>query len=236
MENKFKMQLREFDLDLTADQENMFNRYYELLEEWNGVMNLTSIIDHDEVYEKHFIDSLAIAKAIDMNSVHTLIDVGTGAGFPGIPLKIVYPQLNVVLLDSLNKRVHFLNTVIDELNLNNISAVHGRAEDLAKKVEYREKFDICVSRAVADLSILSEYCIPFVKIGGNFISYKGREIDNEISRSIRAIHILGGELKESIKFQLPYSEIGRSFVMIEKKKSTPIKYPRKAGVPSKEPL
>ena len=236
MKDKFKEQLCEFGIDLTTEQEDQFQRYFELLTEWNRVMNLTSISEQDEVYEKHFADSLAVAKFIDMNSIHSLIDIGTGAGFPGIPLKIAFPHLKVTLLDSLNKRVRFLNTVIDELRLEKIDAFHGRAEEFAKKESYRESYDLSVSRAVAALSILSEYCIPFVNIGGYFVAYKSSEADDEINRSTSAFQILGGDLKDYIKFQIPYSEIGRSFVVIEKKKKTPGKYPRKAGTPAKEPL
>lgn len=213
-----------------------FHKYYELLTEWNEKINLTAITEYDEVVEKHFIDSLSLERAVDLSKISTVIDVGTGAGFPGIPLKIVYPHLDVILLDSLNKRVKFLNTVIDELGLDNIKAVHGRAEDIAKREEYREKFDLCVSRAVANLSTLSEYCIPFVKREGLFVSYKSGNIDEEVKNAEKAVRILGGKILEVSKFQLENTDLGRSLVKIKKEKCTPGKYPRKAGVPAKEPL
>lgn len=236
MENRFENQLKDLNIHLEESQKQQFQKYYELLTEWNKVMNLTGITDYDEVNEKHFVDSLSIVKAIDIEKIKTVIDIGTGAGFPGLPLKIVYPHLNIVLLDSLNKRVKFLNTVIDELGLNNIETLHGRAEDYAKQKEYREQFDLCVSRAVANLSTLSEYCIPYIRIGGIFISYKSGNIEKELEASQKAVKILGGKPIETVKFQLPGTEIGRSFVKIEKKEHTKNKYPRKAGLPSREPI
>lgn len=236
MKNKFFQQLERLDIHLSEKQEKQFYQYYELLVKWNKVMNLTAIVDYEEVQEKHFIDSLSLVKMINIKSVHTLIDVGTGAGFPGLPLKIVFPHLEVILLDSLQKRILFLNEVIHDLRLFQIEAKHGRAEDYAKNVKYRENFDLCVSRAVADLSVLSEYCIPFVKIGGKFISYKSDLIDEEVKHSENAIHILGGDIQKIEKFQLPESEIKRSFISISKERTTDKRYPRKAGIPLKKPL
>lgn len=235
-DKKFEQQLAELEIKLSEEQKEQFHQYYELLVEWNKVMNLTGITEYDEVNEKHFVDSLSVKKVIDLEKIESVIDIGTGAGFPGIPLKIAYPHLHVVLLDSLQKRIKFLDTVIETLGLENIETLHGRAEDYAKKVEYREKFDVCVSRAVANLSTLSEYCIPYVKKGGAFISYKSGEVDEEVKQSEKAVQILGGKIKDIIKFQLPGTEIGRSFVKIEKVESTKKKYPRKAGLPAKEPL
>lgn len=235
-DKKFEQQLAELEIKLSEKQKEQFHQYYELLVEWNKVMNLTGITEYDEVNEKHFVDSLSVKKVIDLEKIESVIDIGTGAGFPGIPLKIAYPHLHVVLLDSLQKRIKFLDTVIETLGLENIETLHGRAEDYAKKVEYREQFDICVSRAVANLSTLSEYCIPYVKKGGAFISYKSGEVDEEVKQSEKAVQILGGKIKDIIKFQLPGTEIGRSFVKIEKVESTKKKYPRKAGLPAKEPL
>ncbi len=236
MSDKFELQLQNLNIELSDTQKQQFDKYYELLVEWNKVMNLTGITEYDEVNEKHFTDSLALVKAIDINKVHSVIDIGTGAGFPGIPLKIAFPNLKIVLLDSLNKRIKFLNAVIEELGLDNVVTLHGRAEDYARDEEYREKFDLCVSRAVANLSTLSEYCIPYVKKGGMFIPYKSGSIDEELKQSEKAISILGGKLVDTVKFELPGTEIGRSFVKISKIKNTGKKFPRKAGLPSKEPI
>ena len=236
MSQIFENKLNALSIMLTDIQKQQFDQFYELLVEWNKVMNLTGITEYEEVNEKHFIDSLSLVKAIDVNKVETVIDIGTGAGFPGIPLKIAFPHMNVVLLDSLNKRIQFLNTVIMELGLKDIKTIHGRAEDFAKQSEYREKFDLCVSRAVANLSTLSEYCLPYVKVGGMFIPYKSGEIDDEVQQAENAIRILGGKLDDVIKFQLPETEVNRSFIKVIKIQNTSKKYPRKAGLPSKEPL
>ena len=236
MENKFDNELEKMNIRLTDDQKSQFDLYYELLIEWNRVMNLTGITDYDEVNLKHFTDSLTISRIIDMAQINTLIDVRTGAGFPGIPIKIAFPHIKVYLLDSLNKRIKFLNEVIKKLGLKNIYAFHGRAEDFAKDRQYREKFDVCVSRAVANLSTLSEYCIPFVKTGGYFVSYKGGDSDEEVIRSENAITLLGGEIENTDRFFLPDTDMGRTLIKIRKRKSTPNRYPRKAGIPSKEPL
>lgn len=236
MSQIFKKKLGALGLSLSEHQHKQFDDFYELLVEWNKVMNLTGITEYEEVNEKHFVDSLSIVKAIDINKVENVIDVGTGAGFPGIPLKIAFPQLKVVLLDSLNKRINFLNTVIDALGLKDIQTIHGRAEDFAKKAEYREQFDLCVSRAVANLATLSEYCLPYVSVDGIFVPYKSGEIDDELSSSKKAIHVLGGKVNDVIKFQLPNTDIGRSFVVINKHEKTAKRYPRKAGLPAKEPI
>ena len=231
-----KNTMEQFGITLTDDQCSQFDRYYELLTEWNKVMNLTGITEYNDVVVKHFADSITLTRVMDLRSVESILDMGTGAGFPGIPLKIVFPHINMVLLDSLNKRIKFLNTVISELNLDHITAVHGRAEDLARKVEYREKFDCCVSRAVANLSTLSEYCLPFVKCGGSFVSYKSGSSDEEVEKSKKAVNILGGIIKNVDKFTLLGTDMGRALVYVEKVKNTPKRYPRKAGMPGKEPL
>ena len=236
MSQIFETKLSELGITLNEAQKRQFDQFYELLVEWNKVMNLTGITEYEEVNEKHFVDSLSIVKAIDMDSVETVIDIGTGAGFPGIPLKIAFPNLKVVLLDSLNKRIQFLNTVIDTLQLTDIQTIHGRAEDFAKQQAYREQFDLCVSRAVANLATLSEYCLPYVKVDGMFIPYKSGEITEELQQSQNAIHVLGGKVTDVVKFRLPGTEIGRSFVKIKKVQNTAKKYPRKAGLPSKEPI
>ncbi len=227
---------KKIGITLTEKQIEQFLNYYEYLVEKNKVMNLTAITEYEEVVLKHFVDSLSIVKAVDMSKYHRLLDLGTGAGFPGIPLKIAFPDIEVVLMDSLNKRIKFLEEVIEKLELNKITAVHARAEEGARKAEYREKFDICVSRAVANLSSLTEYCLPFVKQKGVFVSYKSMKVDDEIANAKKAVSILGGEIKKIEEFLLPDTEIGRSFVVIEKVKTTPGKYPRKAGLPTKEPL
>lgn len=236
MSKIFEEKLHSLGIELTEEQYKQFDKYYELLVEWNKVMNLTGITEYEEVNEKHFVDSLSIVKAVDISKVQAVIDIGTGAGFPGIPLKIVFPQLKITLLDSLNKRIKFLDTVITELGLENIETIHGRAEDFAKKAEYREQYDLCVSRAVANLSTLSEYCLPFVRVGGMFVPYKSGEIDQEVNEAGTAIKVLGGKKIEVVKFQLPESDINRSFVLINKVKNTGKKFPRKAGMAAKEPI
>lgn len=231
-------QCEELEILLSDNQKEQFFCYYEMLIEWNKVMNLTTITEISDVITKHFADSLLLVKAIPniKKSPYYCIDVGTGAGFPGIPLKIAFPQLKFVLLDSLNKRVGFLNAVINELRLENITAVHGRAEDLAHNAEYRESFDLCVSRAVANMSTLSEYCLPFVKTGGLFIPYKSGKIEEEKNSAVSAINKLGGNMESVISLLLPGSDVERTFIPVKKVKATQKKYPRKAGLPSKEPL
>lgn len=236
MNNVLTKKVKELSIVLNDKQIQQFEQYHNILVEWNKVMNLTAITEYEEVVEKHFLDSLTIVDAINMEKIETLIDVGTGAGFPGIPLKIAFPHLKVTLLDSLNKRIKFLNEVIDLLELDDIKTIHGRAEDYAKQAEYREQYDICVSRAVANLATLSEYCLPYVKVDGLFVPYKSGEIDEELKSSEKAVSILGGKVEEVVKFQLPGTDIGRSFVKIHKIKETKKKYPRKAGMPTKEPL
>lgn len=236
MNNVLTEKVKELSIVLNDKQIQQFEQYYNILVEWNKVMNLTAITEYEEVVEKHFLDSLTIVNAIHVKKIETLIDVGTGAGFPGIPLKIAFPHLKVTLLDSLNKRIKFLNEVINLLELNDIKAIHGRAEDYAKQAEYREQYDICVSRAVANLATLSEYCLPYVKVDGLFVPYKSGEIDEELKSSEKAVSILGGKVEEVVKFQLPGTDIGRSFVKIHKIKETKKKYPRKAGMPTKNHL
>jgi 16S rRNA (guanine527-N7)-methyltransferase len=224
----------EIGIALNEEQVNQFYRYMELLLEWNEKINLTAITKPEEIILKHFIDSITIAEKVPKNS--KLIDVGTGAGFPGIPLKIIREDIEVTLLDSLNKRINFLNEVIDQLNLKNIKTFHSRAEEFGKNNQYREKFDCATSRAVANLSTLSEYLIPLVKIGGCCICMKGSEVEEEIVQSKKAVSILGGKIEKIEKFQLPKSDMNRNIIVIHKVKQTPQKYPRKAGMPAKEPI
>lgn len=258
---KFKKGLDYIGITLNDRQIEQFLKYYELLVEKNKVMNLTAITEFDEVIEKHFIDSLLLAKVVDLRGNLKIIDLGTGAGFPGLPIKIAFPQVHMVLADSLNKRIKFLDEVIEALDLNDsgsiqvseetefagnypsdiddlpgIKTVHGRAEDLGRKSEYREQFDLCVSRAVANLATLSEYCLPFVKVGGYFVSYKSGNVDNELQQSQKAIHILSGDAIKCEKMSLPGTDVGRSFVIVRKNAPIHKKYPRKAGTPGKEPL
>ena len=235
-ETMFIQQTRELGINIKQSQERTFEKYYKELLRWNERMNLTGITKRKEVYEKHFLDSLSLVKAIDLKKESFILDIGTGAGFPGIPLKIVFPHLRVVLLDSLRKRVDFLEHLINYLELDEIESYHGRAEDFAKEEEFRQQFDIVVSRAVSSLPILSEYSLPFVKVGGFFVPYKGGDVDEEVKNSIYAIEILGGKFQECISFELPMTNISRSLLKIEKVLDTPAKYPRRAGKAEKSPL
>ena len=232
--DKFRSGLEKLNISLTEEQIQQFLTYYEFLVETNKVMNLTAITEFDEVIEKHFLDSLSLCQVYDLNRDVYILDMGTGAGFPGIPLKIAFPEINLVLADSLNKRIKFLQEVIDKLGLQKVEALHARAEEMGRNKQYREQFDLCVSRAVANLSSLSEYCIPFVKEGGKFISYKSGEIEEEVNAAKKAITVLGGKVEDVCKFDL--YEQKRSFVIIGKQKKTPKAYPRKAGTPTKSPL
>lgn len=229
-------ELKKLNIDLNKEQITQLLTFYDLLIEKNKVMNLTAITEYEEFIYKHFIDSLSLSRIYNLNRPISMIDLGTGAGFPGIPLKIVYPNLNIILLDSLNKRIQFLNGVIQELNLKNINAIHGRAEEVGQMKEYREAFELCVSRAVANLAVLSEYCIPLVKKGGYFISYKSSEIEEELETSKKAIQTLGGSIHNIDYFKLAGTDMERSLVMIKKINTTPKKYPRNPGKPGKEPI
>lgn len=234
--SKFEKSLEKLNIHLSEHQIQQFMTYYEMLVETNKVMNLTAITEFDEVIDKHFVDSLALIQVVDLKRPLKVIDVGTGAGFPGIPLKIAFPELKIVLLDSLNKRIQFLNQVIDTLGLEDITTIHGRAEDFGRNPEYREGFDLCVSRAVANLSTLSEYCVPFIQIGGQFIPYKSGKIKEELENAKKAVDILGGKIIKCENYALVDTDMERSLVVIEKVKATKKAYPRKAGKPSKEPL
>lgn len=236
MDNFLKEYIGKIGIELDDNQVLQLNKYYEMLVDKNKVMNLTAITEYRDVVVKHFADSLAIIKAFDLNKINSLIDVGTGAGFPGMVLKIVFPQIKVTLLDSLNKRIKFLDEVIDELSLTDINTIHGRAEDFAHDIKFRENYDLCVSRAVANLSTLSEYCIPFVKVNGYFISYKASDCMDEVDAATKAISLLGAKKPEFDKYVLPDTDIERYFILVCKNTKTKPIFPRKAGIPSKEPL
>lgn len=236
MDNILIKSLHQLDIETDSIQTQQLKDFYSILIEWNKFMNLTGITSYEEVVKKHFLDSLAIVKVQDISEINKIIDIGTGAGFPGIPLKIIYPHLDITLLDSLKKRIKFLDAVVNELKLKNVNLIHGRAEDYARQKIYREKYELCVSRAVANLSTLSEYCLPYIKIDGVFIPYKSGDIENEIAKSKKAVKLLGGKIKSVTKFQLPGTDINRSFVLIKKIETTNKIYPRKAGIPTKEPL
>lgn len=225
-----------YGLKLTESQISDFNVYYELLVEWNQKINLTALTSPEDVAVKHIIDSLSCFKQELFKPGTTLIDVGTGAGFPGLPLKIYYPELKLTLLDSLNKRVKFLQLVVDKLNLNGMEVIHARSEEAARQKKYREKFDLASARAVARLPILAEYCLPFVKVGGTFIALKGRQYEEEITEADKAVKVLGGKITEAVPVKLPGLEDKRAVIYIAKIKKTPAVYPRKAGTPERNPI
>ena len=215
---------------------NNFIKYKELVKEWNQKINLTAITEDEEIIKKHFIDSIKVFKCDHVKNAKTIIDIGTGGGFPGIPMKIVKSDNNMVLLDSLNKRIKFLNEVIDELGLENINTIHGRAEDFAQTAEYRQKFDLAVSRAVANLTVLLELCLPYVKVGGHLVALKGPAIDDEIKNAGTALKILGGVVEEVIEVDIEGSDLKHNLLVVKKVKDTPKKYPRKAGMVTKNPI
>ena len=236
MNSRFIEQLEDIGITLNSKKEQEFEAYWSMLQKWNNKINLTRIVDREDVYEKHFLDSLSVVKALPIKEGQKIIDIGTGAGLPGMPIKIVFPDTEVLLVDSLEKRVDFLNRAIRELELKNIRVIHGRAEQLAKEGEYRESYDLAVSRAVANLSTLSEYNMPFLKTGGHFVAYKGSNISDELEKGKNAIDILGGKIKLVKEFKLPLTNINRTIVVIGKTSKTPEKYPRRAGIPEKRPL
>lgn len=233
---QFMKDVSSLGISLSEKQVEQFLRYYEMLVQWNEMMNLTAITDYEDVMKKHFVDSLSLVKVCDLTGSLSLIDVGTGAGFPGLAIKIAFPDIKVTLLDSLGKRIHFLEEVISNLGIQGVNAVHGRAEDYVKHSKIRESFDLCVSRAVANLSTLSEYCLPFVKVDGLFVSYKSEKVAEELENAERAISILGGVVEDQVELMLPDTDIYRNLVMIRKIQKTALKYPRKAGLPSRNPL
>lgn len=234
-ESQFVQQLESKGFTVTEEQRKQFAIYYENLVEWNKLMNLTAVTEKEEVYLKHFFDSITPSFYFDFNKVQSICDVGAGAGFPSIPLKIMFPHLEVTIVDSLNKRINFLNHLSAELDLTNVRFIHDRAETFGKG-EYRESFDVVTARAVARLSVLSELCLPLVKKGGHFIALKGAQGEIEVEEGLFAIGILGGEVIDNHSLVLPEEESTRYILDIKKKRQTPKKYPRKPGTPNKEPL
>ncbi|MBV7275780.1 16S rRNA (guanine(527)-N(7))-methyltransferase RsmG [Clostridium thailandense] len=226
------------DVGLSMNEEiyRKFIQYKDLIKFWNEKVNLTAITDDEQIIKKHFIDSIKIFKFSPLKEAQSIIDIGTGAGFPGIPIKIIKSDVDMILLDSLNKRINFLNEVINKIELKYTTTIHGRAEDFSRKSEYREKCDVAVSRAVANLAVLSELCIPYVKVGGHFIAMKGPSVEDEIQEGKNAVSILGGKIEDIIKIEIEDSDLKHNLVVIKKVKETPNIYPRRAGTAAKKPL
>lgn len=223
-------------LNFNDDIYNKFMTYKTLIQEWNEKINLTAITEDEEIIKKHFIDSIQCYKFKEFHNFKTIIDIGTGAGFPGIPIKIADKNKKITLLDSLNKRINFLNEVIGKLGLDGITAVHSRAEDLAQRSEHREKYDCVVSRAVANMAVLSEYCLPYAKVGGYFMALKGPAVEEEIMNAKKAIITLGGEIEDILPVSIENTDLKHNIVIVRKVKNTSKEYPRKAGVISKKPI
>lgn len=236
IQQQFVQLLEKHEIKLNTQQLDQFEKYYETLVEWNEKMNLTGITERDQVYLKHFYDSLSVAFHFNVNSVNSVADIGSGAGFPSIPLKIAFPHLKVTIIDSLNKRISFLKEIVSQLGLTDTECVHGRAEDIARLPKYRDQFDLVTARAVARLQVLNEFCLPFTKKDGTFIAMKGSEIDEELQAAAYSLAELRGKVVRVIQMLLPIEESMRHFVEIQKLAATPAKYPRKAGLPLKEPL
>lgn len=227
---------KDVDMDLTDKQYEQFIKYMRLVQEWNQKINLTTILEDEEFIKKHFIDSIKAFKSNELKEAKTLIDVGTGAGFPGLPIAIMNENIQVTLLDSLNKKINFLNLVVNELGLKNVKTIHSRAEDGANDKYLREKFDIAVSRAVANMAVLSEFCLPYVKVQGCFIALKGPAVEDELKDCKNALGVLGGKLKEVIKVDIEDTDLKHNIVVVNKIKECPLSYPRKAGSITKKPL
>ncbi|MFV0518108.1 MAG: 16S rRNA (guanine(527)-N(7))-methyltransferase RsmG [Aminipila sp.] len=226
------------ELEISYDHKmiEQFEKYMELILQWNEKVNLTAITDREEFIKKHYIDSILCYHFNEVNKAVKIIDVGTGGGFPGIPLAIIFPEKKFVLMDSLKKRLNIIDDLTEKLGISNVTTLHGRAEDLGKSKEHREQYDLCISRAVANLATLSEYCLPFIKRGGNFLAYKGIKAEEEIKEANKAIFLLGGKIDREEKVSLPGYDLEHTIIVIDKVQNTSIKYPRKAGTPAKEPL
>lgn len=236
IQKDFVHRLEERGITINEKQLDQFENYFKILVEWNEKMNLTGITERDQVYMKHFYDSVSLAFYVDMEKVGSLADIGSGAGFPGIPLKICFPHLKLTIVDSLNKRINFLKHVADSIGLDEVELLHGRAEEVARKHGYRDGFDLVTARAVARMAVLNEFCLPFVKVGGQFAAMKGSDPTEEIAEAARSFKELRGSLRKVNSFSLPVEESDRHIVVIDKKGPTPMKYPRKAGTASKTPL
>lgn len=234
--NIMKKASDDVNMEFNEEKYNKFIKYMRLVQEWNEKINLTAITEDEEFVKKHFIDCIKAFKSDEIKSAKTLIDVGTGAGFPGVPIAIMRDDLEVTLLDSLNKRINFLNLVVKELDLKNVKTIHSRAEDGARKVELRESFDVATSRAVANMAVLSEFCLPYVKVGGNFVALKGPAIEEELKNSTNALGVLGGKLKHVIEVTIEDTDLKHNIVVVSKKKECPKSYPRKAGIITKKPI
>ena len=231
-----KQAANDVDMELSEKQYDQFIKYMKLVQEWNQKINLTAITEDEEFIKKHFIDCIKAFKSNELKSASSLIDVGTGAGFPGIPIAIMRPDLSVTLLDSLNKRINFLNIVVNALGLTNVKTIHSRAEDGARIKELRENFDIATSRAVANMTVLAEFCIPYIKVGGHFVALKGPAIEEELANSKNALGVLGGKLKDVIEVEIEGTDVKHNIVIVDKVKECPSSYPRKAGIVTKKPL
>ncbi|MCJ8013062.1 16S rRNA (guanine(527)-N(7))-methyltransferase RsmG [Paenibacillus sp. KQZ6P-2] len=236
IQEAFTQRLHEKGIEVSSSQLEQFETYYQELVSWNEKMNLTGITDREQVYTKHFYDSISLAFYVDMNQVKTMADIGSGAGFPGIPLKICFPHLHLTIIDSLNKRINFLQHVVQETGLEYVQSLHGRAEDWARKPEHRDHYDLVTARAVAKLSVLNEFCLPYVKVGGVFAAMKGSSPDEEVKEASRSLKELKGKLNRVEQFTLPVEESERHIIVIDKTGATPGKYPRKAGTAIKTPL
>lgn len=232
----FERLLAERGLRLSPEQSGQFETYFRLLVEWNERMNLTAITEREAVYEKHFYDSLTLAFHVDPAGIASLADIGSGAGFPSLPLKILYPHLRVLIVDSLGKRIRFLEHLTGELGMTGVTCLHARAEDAARMPEHRDAYDLVTARAVARMNVLLEFCLPFVRPNGLFAAMKGSDPDGEIVEAARALAVLKGEIEAVHELNLPFEQAGRHIVVIRKTGRTPARYPRKAGIPAKQPI